>query len=111
MTDQEAAGNSEIVKRQRKWNAEGLKVSGQQAANHSASTTPKDAFPTPAKRTFSRSESITDQESPKERVGKPSPVIYFVQFGIKNTFLPLVSFICFTCSSPFIKASNNFSAN
>ncbi|KAI3747476.1 hypothetical protein L6452_09934 [Arctium lappa] len=70
--DQEAAENSEIVKRQRRWNSEGLKVSGQQVVNHSASTTPKDAFQTPAKRTFSRSESTIDQELPKERVVPPS---------------------------------------
>ena len=69
MTDQEAAGNSEIVKRQRKWNAEGLKVSGQQAANHSASTTPKDAFQASLKHSFSRSDSSVSHEEPKERVG------------------------------------------
>ncbi|KAJ9541168.1 hypothetical protein OSB04_027674 [Centaurea solstitialis] len=86
--DQEAAGNSEIVKRQRKWNAEGLKVSGQQAANHSASTTPKDAFQAPAKRTFSRSESTADQESPKERVVPPSTKPPTTSLRIDNFLRP-----------------------
>lgn len=70
--DQEAAENSEIIKRQRRWNSEGLKVSEQQSTNHSPSTTPKDAFQTSAKRPFSRSESTLSQESPKERVVPPS---------------------------------------
>ena len=81
MTDQEAAENSEIIKRQRRWNSEGVKVSEQQSTNHSPSTTPKDAFQTSAKRPFSRSESTLSQESPKERVGKLS-FYYFMQFGI-----------------------------
>nr|GEV46923.1 apoptotic chromatin condensation inducer in the nucleus-like isoform X1 [Tanacetum cinerariifolium] len=70
--DQEAAENSEIIKRQRRWNSEGVKVSEQQSTNHSPSTTPKDAFQTSAKRPFSRSESTLSQESPKERVVPPS---------------------------------------
>ncbi|GJS90245.1 calponin homology domain-containing protein [Tanacetum coccineum] len=72
MADQESAENSEIIKRQRRWNSEGVKVSEQQSTNHSPSTTPKDAFQTSAKRPFSRSESTLSQESPKERVVPPS---------------------------------------
>lgn len=71
--NQVAAENSEIVKRQRKWNSEGLKVvPQQQSTNHSAVTTPKDTIQTPGKRVFSRSESKIDQDLPKERVVPPS---------------------------------------
>ncbi|KAL4578005.1 hypothetical protein LXL04_014120 [Taraxacum kok-saghyz] len=69
------AENSEIVKRQRRWNSEGLKVVPEQQStnNHSAvTTTPKDSIQTPGKRIFSRSDSKIDQESPKERVVPPS---------------------------------------
>lgn len=58
------AENSEVVKRQRRWNTE-----QQLTNNHSAVTSPKDTIQTPVKRVFSRSESKIDQELPKERIG------------------------------------------
>ncbi|XP_071740372.1 uncharacterized protein [Rutidosis leptorrhynchoides] len=70
--DQEAAEKNETIKRQRRWNTEGVKVPEQHSANHSTSTTPKDAFQTPTKRTFSRAEPTAIQEMPKERVVPPS---------------------------------------
>nr|XP_043633358.1 LOW QUALITY PROTEIN: apoptotic chromatin condensation inducer in the nucleus-like [Erigeron canadensis] len=70
--DHEGSENSEVVKRQRRWNSESLKVPEQVLPNHSASATPKDAFQTLAKRTFSRSESIVSQDSPKERIVPPT---------------------------------------
>ncbi|XP_023757999.1 formin-like protein 5 [Lactuca sativa] len=61
------AENSEVVKRQRRWNTE-----QQLTNNHSAVTSPKDTIQTPVKRVFSRSESKIDQELPKERIVPPS---------------------------------------
>ncbi|KAL8193945.1 hypothetical protein R6Q57_026187 [Mikania cordata] len=58
---------NETVKRQRRWNSENLTVP-KQPTNRSASTTPKEAFQSPVKHTFSRSESTKSQELPKERV-------------------------------------------
>lgn len=89
MTDQEAAENTEVVKRQRRWNSENLKVPEQQSANLSASTTPKDAFQSLAKRTFSRSESTLSQESPKERVGK----LYYLSFIIFSNLVLKLDFL------------------
>ncbi|PWA74457.1 SAP domain-containing protein [Artemisia annua] len=86
--DQEAAESSEIIKRQRRWNSEGVKVSEQQSTNHSPSTTPKDAFQTSAKRPFSRSESTLSQESPKERVVPPSTKTPTTSLRIDNFVRP-----------------------
>ncbi|KAI3669356.1 hypothetical protein L6452_40589 [Arctium lappa] len=66
--DQEAVTNSEVVKRQRRWNSEGLKVPEQHNTNPSLSTTPKDAFQASMKHSFSRSDSSVSHEEPKERV-------------------------------------------
>ncbi|XP_042501064.1 apoptotic chromatin condensation inducer in the nucleus-like isoform X2 [Macadamia integrifolia] len=71
--DQEAVGNSEPPKRQRRWNSEKLKVPELQTSNLTPSSTPKDAsrssFP---KRNFSRSDSNVSEEAPKDRVVPPS---------------------------------------
>ncbi|KAJ6916899.1 apoptotic chromatin condensation inducer in the nucleus-like [Populus alba x Populus x berolinensis] len=71
--DQEIVGNSEPLKRQRRWNSENIKVPEQQSSNLTPTTTPKDGFqPAPLRRNFSRSESSVSEEAPKERVVPPS---------------------------------------
>ncbi|KAG5241758.1 apoptotic chromatin condensation inducer in the nucleus [Salix suchowensis] len=71
--DQETVGNTEPLKRQRRWNSENIKVPEQQSSNLTPSTTPKDGFqPAPLRRNFSRSESSVSDEAPKERVVPPS---------------------------------------
>lgn len=67
---QETAVNSETIKRQRRWNYDGLKVAETVSATISPSTTPRDAFQPVAKRAFSRSDPVASDETPKERVGK-----------------------------------------
>ncbi|KAA8546854.1 hypothetical protein F0562_003283 [Nyssa sinensis] len=71
--DQEAVGNNETLKRQRRWNSESLKVPEPQSINL-ATSTPKDSFPlSTSKRNFSRSDSTVSEDAPKERVVPPSP--------------------------------------
>ncbi|KAF9681924.1 hypothetical protein SADUNF_Sadunf05G0053800 [Salix dunnii] len=73
LDDQEAVGNTEPLKRQRKWNSESIKVPEQRSSNLTPTTTPKDGFqPTPLRRNFSRSDSSVSEEAPKERVVPPS---------------------------------------
>ena len=68
-----AGGNIESSKRQRRWNAESLKVPEPLSSNLSPSTTPKDAFQaTTLKRNFSRSDSTVSEDAPKDRVGELS---------------------------------------
>ncbi|KAF8046772.1 hypothetical protein N665_3439s0001 [Sinapis alba] len=68
--DQEAVGNNEPVKRQRRWNSGSVKVPEAQANNSAApTTTPKS---TGLKREFSRSNSSVSEDGPKERVVPPS---------------------------------------
>lgn len=69
-TDQELVGNSEPLKRQRRWNSETIKVPEPQTSNLTPSSTPKDAFQFPSRRPFTRSDSTLSGDSPKERVGK-----------------------------------------
>ncbi|KAI3518948.1 hypothetical protein L1887_07867 [Cichorium endivia] len=85
--NQVTAENSEIVKRQRRWNSEGVKVP-QQLTNQSPVTTPKDPIQTPGKRVFSRSESKIDQESPKERIVPPSSKTPTTSLRIDNFLRP-----------------------
>ncbi|GAV68218.1 hypothetical protein CFOL_v3_11721 [Cephalotus follicularis] len=71
--EQEAAGNNEPVKRQRRWNTESLKVPEPQSSNITPTTTPKDSFQSTAlKRNFSRSDSTVSEDAPKERIVPPS---------------------------------------
>ncbi|XP_013626631.1 PREDICTED: uncharacterized protein LOC106332671 [Brassica oleracea var. oleracea] len=71
VNDQEAVGNNEPAKRQRRWNSGNIKVPEAQATNSVApSTTPRSAGP---KRDFSRSDSSVSEDGPKERVVPPSP--------------------------------------
>ena len=73
-TDQPAVGNSEPIKRQRRWKSEGLKVPEPQSTNSTPTTTPKDTFQSAAtKRNFSRSDSTNSEDTPKERVGELLP--------------------------------------
>ncbi|CAN6827896.1 unnamed protein product [Brassica oleracea] len=69
--DQEAVGNNEPVKRQRRWNSGSVKVPEEQATNSLAAptTTPRS---TGLKRDFSRSDSSVSEDGPKERVVPPS---------------------------------------
>ncbi|KAK9062242.1 hypothetical protein SSX86_019428 [Deinandra increscens subsp. villosa] len=86
--DQEnAVENNEIVKRQRRWKSETLSVP-KQPTNHSASTTPKDAFQNTVKHTFSRSESTKSQDLPKERVVPPSSKTPTTSLRIDNFLRP-----------------------
>ncbi|CAH8345146.1 unnamed protein product [Eruca vesicaria subsp. sativa] len=71
VNDQEAVGNNEPAKRQRRWNSGTIKVPEAQAVNSAApTTTPKLAG---LKRDFSRSDSSVSEDGPKERVVPPSP--------------------------------------
>ncbi|CAH8369411.1 unnamed protein product [Eruca vesicaria subsp. sativa] len=68
--DQEAVGNNEPVKRQRRWNSGSVKVPEAQAAKSvTPTTTPRS---TGLKRDFSRSDSSVSEDGPKERVVPPS---------------------------------------
>ncbi|WCJ34049.1 Apoptotic chromatin condensation inducer in the nucleus [Euphorbia peplus] len=74
LNDQEVAGSTEPLKRQRKWNTESLKVPEPQSTTPAPTTTPKDMFsPMLSRRNFSRSDStVSNEETPKERVVPPS---------------------------------------
>ncbi|PIN03015.1 Acinus (induces apoptotic chromatin condensation) [Handroanthus impetiginosus] len=69
--DKEAVGNNDTVKKARRWNAEGLKVSETQSGNMVASTTPKGVSEPTFKRTLGTEPTVND-EVPKERVVPPS---------------------------------------
>ncbi|ESQ53215.1 hypothetical protein EUTSA_v10024660mg [Eutrema salsugineum] len=69
--DQEAVGNNEPAKRQRRWNSGSVKVHEAQATNSATpTTTPRS---TGQKRDYSRSDSSVSEDGPKERVVPPSP--------------------------------------
>ncbi|XP_033145306.1 apoptotic chromatin condensation inducer in the nucleus [Brassica rapa] len=68
VNDQEAVGNNEPAKRQRRWNSENIKVPEAQAVE--PTTTPRSAG---LKRDFSRSVSSVSEDGHKERVVPPSP--------------------------------------
>uniref|UniRef100_A0A1J3H4L1 Apoptotic chromatin condensation inducer in the nucleus n=1 Tax=Noccaea caerulescens TaxID=107243 RepID=A0A1J3H4L1_NOCCA len=71
VNEQEAVGNNEPAKRQRRWNSESIKVPEAQATNSATpTTTPRS---TGLKRDFSRSNSSVSEDGPKERVVPPSP--------------------------------------
>uniref|UniRef100_A0A2P2MTG2 SAP domain-containing protein n=1 Tax=Rhizophora mucronata TaxID=61149 RepID=A0A2P2MTG2_RHIMU len=71
LNDQEAAVTTEPLKRQRRWNSEGLKSSEAQSSNLTPTTTTRDA-PQPSLRHFSRSNSSVTEDAPKERTVPPS---------------------------------------
>ncbi|PON65271.1 Nucleotide-binding alpha-beta plait domain containing protein [Parasponia andersonii] len=72
LNDESLVGNSEPVKRQRRWNSASLKVPEPQSSNITA-TTPKDSFQSPASKGFARVDLVTNEDSPKERAVPPSP--------------------------------------
>lgn len=68
--DQPLVGNTENVKRQRRWNTESIKVPEPQNSNITLSTTPKDTFQSPASKGLSKSDPVITDDAPKERVGE-----------------------------------------
>ncbi|XP_074371423.1 uncharacterized protein LOC141712398 isoform X1 [Apium graveolens] len=70
--DQETIGNVDTTKRQRRWNSEGLKALEPNSDNVSPSITPRGTFQSNAKRNFSKSDSMSGVETPKERTVPPS---------------------------------------
>ncbi|XP_019057410.1 PREDICTED: apoptotic chromatin condensation inducer in the nucleus isoform X2 [Tarenaya hassleriana] len=68
VTDKEAGGNNDAVKRQRRWNSENIKVPEVQNRNSTPITIPKSSG---LKRNFSRSDSTASEDGPKERVVPP----------------------------------------
>ncbi|XP_057415488.1 uncharacterized protein LOC130710293 [Lotus japonicus] len=69
--DQASAGNNEPAKRQRRWNSETVKGSDQQVPSLRPATTRKDE-PIASKGKFSRLDSSTIDDAPKERIVPPS---------------------------------------
>ncbi|KAL2528207.1 uncharacterized protein Fot_20808 [Forsythia ovata] len=86
--DQGAVGNSDVVKRQRRWNSEALKVPELQSSNIMGSITPKDPLKPALKRSFSRSDSSVSEETPKERVVPPSAKPHTTALRIDNFLRP-----------------------
>uniref|UniRef100_A0A1D1XQ91 Apoptotic chromatin condensation inducer in the nucleus n=2 Tax=Anthurium amnicola TaxID=1678845 RepID=A0A1D1XQ91_9ARAE len=72
LEDQGSLGITEPVKRQRRWNAETIKVPEPQTSNQT-SMTPKDIFLSTPRRIFTRTDSGLSGDSPKERFVPPSP--------------------------------------
>ncbi|XP_061344721.1 uncharacterized protein LOC133290618 [Gastrolobium bilobum] len=69
--DQASVGNNEPAKRQRRWNSETVKGSDSQSPTLKPVTAPKDE-PMASKRNFSRFDSSTINDAPKERIVPPS---------------------------------------
>ncbi|XP_016487331.2 uncharacterized protein LOC107787584 isoform X4 [Nicotiana tabacum] len=83
-----AAGSNDIVKRQRRWNSEDLKIPENKKGDAVASTTPKDFFQPSFRRSFSRSDSMAKEEPPKERVVPPSSKVPTNSLLIGNFLRP-----------------------
>ncbi|CAI9777633.1 unnamed protein product [Fraxinus pennsylvanica] len=86
--DEGAVGNNDVVKRQRRWNSEALKVPELQSGNIVGSITPKDPFRPAFKRSFSRSDSTVSEQTPKERVVPPSAKPHTTALRIDNFLRP-----------------------
>lgn len=99
MADQEATTNSEVVKRQCKWNSQ------HQTTNSPVSAMPKDAFPASMKHRFSKSDSSVSHEGPKERVGE----LFYLLSVYETWYDSSHTFSCLFGSSSIIKGSNHFS--
>ena len=69
VTEQASVGNNEPAKRQRRWNTETVKEPDLESTAPRPATTPRDE-PVALKRNFSRSDSSTTDDAPKERTGK-----------------------------------------
>ncbi|CAI9109323.1 OLC1v1009126C1 [Oldenlandia corymbosa var. corymbosa] len=65
-----AVGNTDVVKRQRRWNSGGPKAA-EARTDDAVLTSPKNSFQPAFKRSFSRSDSSVSVEVPKERVVPP----------------------------------------
>ncbi|KAL2504578.1 SAP domain-containing protein [Abeliophyllum distichum] len=87
-TDQGAVGNNDVVKRQRRWNSEALKVPELQSSNIMGSITPKDPLKPAFRRSFSRSDSTVSEETLKERVVPPSAKPHTTALRIDNFLRP-----------------------
>ncbi|XP_019265883.1 PREDICTED: apoptotic chromatin condensation inducer in the nucleus-like isoform X2 [Nicotiana attenuata] len=83
-----AAGSNDIVKRQRRWNSEDLKIPENKKGDAVASTTPKDFFQPSFRRSFSRSDSMAKEEPPKECVVPPSSKVPTNSLLIENFLRP-----------------------
>ncbi|KAG2551583.1 hypothetical protein PVAP13_9KG404900 [Panicum virgatum] len=69
---EEVVANTEPIKRQRRWAADGAKVLERQTSSQTVSEAPKDVFQPALKRSFGRSDSTAIVDSPKERIVPPS---------------------------------------
>ncbi|KAK8445806.1 hypothetical protein SEVIR_9G387532v4 [Setaria viridis] len=69
---EEVVANTEPIKRQRRWTADGAKVPERQTLDQTGSDAPKDVFQPALKRSFGRSDSTASVDSPKERIVPPS---------------------------------------
>ncbi|XP_009792395.1 uncharacterized protein LOC107780879 isoform X2 [Nicotiana tabacum] len=83
-----ATGSNDIIKRQRRWNSEDLKIPNNKKGDAVASTTPKDFFQPSLRRSFSRSDSMAKEEPPKERVVPPSSKVPTNSLLIENFLRP-----------------------
>ncbi|KAF8411516.1 hypothetical protein HHK36_004068 [Tetracentron sinense] len=74
LQDQEAVGNNEPPKRQRRWSSESVKIPKLQSSSLTSSTTPKDTFqPNIPKVNFTRSDPTLSGDVPKELPPSPKP--------------------------------------
>ncbi|OEL27023.1 hypothetical protein BAE44_0011958 [Dichanthelium oligosanthes] len=69
---EEVVANTEPIKRQRRWTADGAKVPERQTLSQTGSDAPKDVFQPDFKLSFGRSDSTASVDSPKERIVPPS---------------------------------------
>ncbi|KAK4430601.1 Apoptotic chromatin condensation inducer in the nucleus [Sesamum alatum] len=71
LNDKEAVGNTDTVKKARRWNAEGFKASEPKSGDVAASITPK-GLAEPALKRLSGNDPAVNVEAPKERLVPPS---------------------------------------
>lgn len=71
LNDKEAVGNTDTVKKARRWNTEGLKASEPKSGDAAASITPR-GLAEPALKRLSGNDPAINVEAPKERLVPPS---------------------------------------
>ncbi|KAL0381598.1 UNVERIFIED_CONTAM: Apoptotic chromatin condensation inducer in the nucleus [Sesamum angustifolium] len=71
LNDKEAVGNTDTVKKARRWNTESLKASEPKSGDAAASSTPK-GLAEPALKRLSGNDPAVNVEAPKERLVPPS---------------------------------------
>ncbi|KAK4411637.1 60S ribosomal protein L30 [Sesamum angolense] len=71
VSDKEAVGNTDTVKKARRWNTESLKASEPKSGDAAASSTPK-GLAEPALKRLSGNDPAVNVEAPKERLVPPS---------------------------------------